>query len=209
MNEPEDRPIAEASRRERKKDETRERIAHVALELFLERGFSTTTIDEIAQRADVAKGTFFNYFPRKEAVLSHFAGAELDRLEAIVEAALSADRSAREDLADVFRRACESYERTPELSRVMFLEMLKGPEDALFEVHARGHAAVRRLVDRARQRGELRSDADPDRVTELLRGVFIATTLVWLHCTSLFDLREEMQARLTLVLDGIATERVK
>ena len=59
----------ELSRRERKKGETRERIFKAACKLFRHKGFEATTIDEIADKADVAKGTFFNYFPRKEAVL--------------------------------------------------------------------------------------------------------------------------------------------
>ena len=196
----------EVSRRERKKDETRERIAQVALALFLERGFAATTVDEIAQRADVAKGTFFNHFPRKESVLTHFATADVDRLEELVDDALAANLPMRQALADVFRRSGEPYERTPELSRVLFLEMMKGPDDALFEIHTRAHTAVRRLVDRAQSRGELRAAADPDRATELLRGVFISTTLVWLHAPDVFELRSEIRARLTLLIDGLSAE---
>ncbi|PYP66429.1 MAG: hypothetical protein DMD36_17320 [Gemmatimonadetes bacterium] len=48
-------------------------MVQTALRLFKKRGFEATTVDEIAEQADVAKGTFFNYFPRKEAVFSHLA----------------------------------------------------------------------------------------------------------------------------------------
>jgi len=51
-------------RRERKKEETRHRIFVAALKLFNDNGFEATTIDDITARADVSKGTFFNYFPR-------------------------------------------------------------------------------------------------------------------------------------------------
>jgi AcrR family transcriptional regulator len=205
MTDLQDRSPAEVSRRERKKDETRERIAHAALGLFRERGFVAATIDEIAQRADVAKGTFFNYFPRKEAVLAHVASAELDRLEELVDQALGEEMSARQRFHQVFTRACENYVSMPELSRVMFLEMMKGPEDALFDINERAHRAIRRLVDRAQDGGEVRPDADRDRVTEVLRGVFMSTTLLWLHAPRLFDLRTEIGARLSLVLDGLVT----
>ncbi len=206
MQEPHQPTPAEGSRRERKKDETRERIARVALRLFFERGFAATTVDEISHVADVAKGTFFNYFPRKEAVLAQFAAMELDRLDAIVDEALAAGGSARECITHVFERSTESYERQPELWRVAFLELLKGPQAELVEAQDRAHASVRRLVDLAQQRGELRGDADADRITELLRGVFQGTTLVWLHGPTLFDLRAEIRARLALVFDGVATE---
>jgi AcrR family transcriptional regulator len=52
--------------RERKKRQTREVIAGVAMRLFLERGFDAVTVDDIARAADVSKKTVFNYFPAKE-----------------------------------------------------------------------------------------------------------------------------------------------
>ena len=61
------------SRRERKKLQTRQRLLEAALSLFHEKGYSATTVEEIASKADVAKGTFFNHFPSKEALLHELA----------------------------------------------------------------------------------------------------------------------------------------
>lgn len=52
--------------RERKKLATRQAISDVATGLFLERGFDNVTVAEIAEAANVARMTVFNYFPRKE-----------------------------------------------------------------------------------------------------------------------------------------------
>ena len=64
--------------RERKKQQTRELIAETARRLFGERGFERVTIAEIAEAADVAVQTVFNYFPTKEDLvywrLSSFEG---------------------------------------------------------------------------------------------------------------------------------------
>jgi AcrR family transcriptional regulator len=57
-----------ASLRERKKAETRQRIADVATLMFIQRGFDDVTITEIAEAADVSKVTVFNYFARKEDI---------------------------------------------------------------------------------------------------------------------------------------------
>lgn len=68
--------------RERKKRQRRRRIEEVALDLFEQRGFGDTTIDDIAEAADIAPRTFFSYFSTKEdVVLADYAG----RLERIID----------------------------------------------------------------------------------------------------------------------------
>jgi AcrR family transcriptional regulator len=56
--------------RERRRLETQERIRTVAFELFQNRGFEATTVDEIAEAAGVSRRTFFNHFPNKDDVVS-------------------------------------------------------------------------------------------------------------------------------------------
>ena len=67
-----------ANRRERRKADIRDRLFRAALELFATRGFASTTVEDITRAADVAKGTFFNYFPTKEHLLTEFSELRLD-----------------------------------------------------------------------------------------------------------------------------------
>ena len=194
----------ETSRRERKKDETRERIARAAVELFTEKGFETTTVDEIAQRADVAKGTFFNYFPRKEAVLTALAEDEVEEFEAWVEAKLAEPGSARAKLYDLVDCAVDSYEQNPTLRRRALIELQKGEPELVGQIHARGHAVVRRVVVAGQADGSLRADLDPDRATALLRSTYIGTVMQWLFRGDPQDVRGELRARLAMLLDGLA-----
>ena len=63
--------------RERHMDRTRAAIVDAALALFSEQGFTETTVDAIAERADVGRRTFFRYFPAKESVLFHDIDAQI------------------------------------------------------------------------------------------------------------------------------------
>ncbi len=71
--------------RERKKERTRQQIADAAMRLFLARGFDAVTVVEIAQAADVAEKTVYNYFPTKEDLV-------YGRLESFETALLTAVR---------------------------------------------------------------------------------------------------------------------
>jgi AcrR family transcriptional regulator len=64
--------------RDRKKQETRARLVAAAIGLFNERGFDNTTIEDIVERADFSRRTYFRHFATKEEVA--FADA-IDRLE--------------------------------------------------------------------------------------------------------------------------------
>lgn len=59
---------AVTSLRERKKARTKAAIRDHALRLFIEQGYDATTIDQIAEAADISPSTFFRYYPNKEDV---------------------------------------------------------------------------------------------------------------------------------------------
>lgn len=61
-----DAPAPRVGLRERKKAKTREAIQRHAMRLFREQGYDETTVDQIAEAAEVSQSTFFRYFPSKE-----------------------------------------------------------------------------------------------------------------------------------------------
>src|ERR1700758_1676785 len=112
------------SRRERHSAAVRQRLFDAAMHLFAQRGFQATTVEEITEAADVGKGTFFNYFPSKEELLTSFGEIRLGK----VRAALDAAKEGNESIAAILRRLeltlAEDPGRSAELARSIILTLL-------------------------------------------------------------------------------------
>jgi AcrR family transcriptional regulator len=208
-------PGVELSRRERKKDETRERIFKAAVHLFHERGFEATTIDEITERADVAKGTFFNYFPKKESVLGYLSETQLAEAEESAAALLASHKPARRKLIELLQRIASVYEEEPELSRFVVRESMRRAYTPTDSVHLHWHTLLTGLFEQGYQTGELRRDVEAGRAVYVLGSVYMGTVFMWLMCqreepgceAMTFDLQQELDARLSLVFDGLASRQ--
>ena len=200
--------LTETSRRERKKEETRRRIFDAAISLFRERGFETTTVDDITEKADVARGTFFNYFPRKEALLAYLSEERLSMAEENASALLASPGSPREKLVELFLLAASAYEADRELARFVFTEWMKRGFTPTRDAEARWQRLLHAILAQGRAQRALRDDVSDARAEALLSGIYITTLYHWTCAAdgagdSVPSLRSELAARLHLVMDAI------
>src|SRR3989304_6659178 len=71
---------APPSRRQKEKEDRKEAILAAAREVFFEEGIRRATVEAIAARAEVAKGTVYLYFDTKETIVAHLLLEGLDVL---------------------------------------------------------------------------------------------------------------------------------
>jgi AcrR family transcriptional regulator len=112
--------------RERKRQQTRERLTRVAMALFLERGFEATTLDDIAAAADISRRSFFHYFASKEDVV--FAWHE--EITAALIAAVAA-RPRDESMLAAAENAISAMARQIEPNEAIAMARLKRDNPAL------------------------------------------------------------------------------
>jgi AcrR family transcriptional regulator len=159
------------SRRERKKRETRQRLLECAWQLFLERGYDETTVEEITEAADVAKGTFFNYFATKEILLDELALWRLELLGQRVRASEVAPESVVVRIKKTLVAIADELFPEGDLPRHLLLARISAPIK-----HKSAHrlgSMVRELVAQGQESNEIRPDVDADLVARLLMtGVF-------------------------------------
>ena len=92
---------AETGKREQNAARNRAAILQAAREAFCELGFGATTVRDVIRRTDLASGTFYNYFPDKEALLREL----VEDFQAELLRRLHEAREAAESLEDLLRSA--------------------------------------------------------------------------------------------------------
>lgn len=152
----------------RKGIQTRERLYRTALQLFEDRGFDETTVQQITDLADAGKGTFFHHFPTKDHVLAaywdDFNRRILDEFDSIEESTV---RDQLLKAMDVCGTAAKS-EST--MGRVLLSHFFTSPVLASSdrENEERLRAWFQRVIQGGIDRGEVRSGVDVDSFLHLV-----------------------------------------
>jgi AcrR family transcriptional regulator len=168
-------------RRERRRLETRERIFRAALDLFAERGFMETTVEDITEAADVGKGTFFNYFPTKEHVLATYGAERVATVERALQEATKGGRPVMEVLRELAAGIAGQAAESPALVRAIFAAHASCTA-VRDELQIRMHTARRLLAQifrLAQQRGEVRRDVSPMVLARMVQTVFHGVMGSW------------------------------
>jgi AcrR family transcriptional regulator len=169
-------------RRERRKLEVRTRIYSAARELFAKQGFDATTVDEIAEVADVASATFFNHFQSKQAILRLMTGEVVEHLHAMTVESLVGDGPAFERIRRFIAQAAEDISASRGAARETLLEFMRldatpdGPHpylERLFE-------PIVALVVEGQRDGEIRTDRDAAFLTQMAVGMINSAITNWL-----------------------------
>ena len=175
-----DRLTQTNGRRARRRRETHSRIFDAALRLFAERGYANTPVEEITEAADVAKGTFFNYFPTKEAILEALAERQLGVIKTAEERARQA-ATVRPVLLEMIHGLAERPSRSQLLLRSLMGVAMTHNSLSNFLGRAleggRGHVAA--IMQRGQELGELRSDVSPVELARIVQHAMFGTLMIW------------------------------
>jgi AcrR family transcriptional regulator len=193
------------NRRDRKRAETKERIFAEAMRLFAEKGYQSTTVDEITEAADVAKGTFFNYFQTKEAVLQDFARLQMSRIEQARDQMKSGGK-----VREVIRQMVRNLYKEPSHSRNFtrgFIGMgLANPDVAalLAQSMKKGRGLLAEIFEEGRRSGQLKSQLSSETLAAVTQRTMFGTLTIW-ALTGESDLMEIIDQNLECLWQGFGS----
>ena len=148
---------------ERRKQDRPQELLAAALQLFVERGYAATRLEDVAAQAGVSKGTLYLYFENKEALFKSVVRTNMLPLLAEAESMIDGYGGSS---ADLLRElvlgwwVSASSSGLNGITKLMMAESGNFPELAQFyhdEVIVRSDAMVVRLLERGMQRGEFRT----------------------------------------------------
>jgi len=194
-----------SGRRERKRQQTADLLADTAFELFEAHGYEAITMEQIAATADVAKGTLYNHFPVKEALLRHYFHRQIAEQAPALQEKLERTSDTIERLAVLLQHAAawgEEHRRyVPHYLQYRLSQAIKPDCDA---ERSGTDAVFSRLIGDAQQAGRLRRDRDTDALVYYFRYLYLAAMTRWLLMPE-GRLADELMSMLDLFIAGAGT----
>ena len=190
------------SLREKKKIETRNKIFEVSGRLFKEKGFENTTVDEITKEAGIGKGTFFNYYPTKEALLVDFVKQKEELVYDLVRNELKKNIPVREKIKNVLVLVARSNEKDKELTRVYVFEYLRhyGYEER--KSHSL-NLIIHDLLEKSAEKGEVKKGIDIKKAADILTATYFHSLMEWLWSNTDISFSEDISGKIDMIFDGI------
>jgi AcrR family transcriptional regulator len=164
--------------RQEKKEEQRQAILDVALQLFREQGFGATRVQDVTERLRISEGTFFNYFPTKGAVLDAAAADLLDRATVLLHHDVADhDRAVLERLEELVRDFAANFAGDRDFAVQLALHTRLGLGR---EREQQAHRFLADLFEEGQRREEIRTDVPARQLAELFMAMVLVTVSNWL-----------------------------
>src|SRR2546421_5638436 len=168
--------------RTRRREDTRQKLYEAAVDLIAERGYSATTVDDIAERAGVAKGTVYYNFPSKpalfEELLRHGIGLLTARFREVV-----AGQPPREAVGALIRAQLEYIQRYRAFAQLLLSEMWRTNREwqqTLRLLREEALNVIAGVLQRGIDEDDFPADLDVRLASSALFGVVLVVAVDWL-----------------------------
>ena len=197
------------SLREKKKLETKNKIFEVSGRLFKEKGFENTTVDEITKEAGIAKGTFFNYFPTKEALLMYFAEQKDELIYDLIEKETIKSIPIKDKIKNLLVFLAESYEKDKELTKLVMFEYHRNimhtdltPDEPKNSIHRLSKILYDFLEEGVKKR-DIKNHIDVNKAAENLTAIYFHSLIMWLKSESDYSFSSDISEKIDMLFEGI------
>ncbi|MGE5403963.1 MAG: TetR/AcrR family transcriptional regulator, partial [Candidatus Saccharibacteria bacterium] len=193
------------SRMERKKEETKQKIISVAMRLFLEQGVDATTMEQIAAEADIAKGTLYNYFSVKEAIIDEFIRRSFKEKNTDRAMEIRKLPNTHSRLMHVIGEMIQGVQNQPEIFEKYLIYRVQSMVSVHLDESERSgfHLAAAEIIRLGQESGEIRRDLPEYALIELFEYAFMEVVKHLFLEKDKFKPRKTIELYVDLCINGI------
>ncbi|OEF98858.1 hypothetical protein BHF71_02725 [Vulcanibacillus modesticaldus] len=188
------------TRRERKKAAMRVKIVNIAMELFKKNSVKNITMEQIAEEVDIAKGTLYNYFPAKEAIIAEFVRSSIKEKESELLKKIKLLPNTKARFNYFFREVIHLFNMEPDIMQALIKFRLRNFHEAFINDNFRSGAKniLAEIIKFGQENGELRSNIELEQLVNFFENHLFANIIVQFEKGSLRLLSDE---QIDLIID--------
>ena len=186
-------------------NKTKRKIVSAAWQLFYERGYDYTTVDEIIARSQTSKGSFYHYFEGKDALLGSLSIIFDEKYEELMKS-LDPEMDAFDKLMFLNRELFAMIENSVPLellARLYSTQLVTKGEKHLLDRNRTYYRLLRTIVSEGQRRGELRDDLSVNDITRLYAMCERALLYEWCLSGGEYSLRDHAEKTMPLLLSEV------
>jgi len=199
------------SRKQLEEEFRRKLVLDVAEELFAERGFDGTTVADIAEAAELAKGSIYQLFQSKEEIILAIIRRKVDQISSRLNEIFERSVSPAEKIKDIIRTKLEAVWENRKFASIFFHE-LRGfhwcIETPLMAIYRDSISFFLRkfeeIIEEAQRLGEIRSDIPARVLVSMIGGLSNGIIFMWLREPGSVDLESAVWQVQDLFFKGAA-----
>ncbi len=189
-------------------EERIEQITEAATAVFSRQGFDKARMDDIAQEANLSKGTLYLYFKSKDAIIKHLLEKLFEREFADLEILANDPRPAPERLFSFADKIINDIHTWSRLIPIMyeFLGRLfrQSVVKEAFKKYMRTYLEmVTPIIQQGIDAGEFKARSSEE-IAITIGAIFEGTILLWVYDSEAVDLEKNLHAGIRLLMEGIA-----
>lgn len=189
-------------RRERNKAAIREKLLDAARAAFVERGYLAATHNEIADAADVARTTAFNYFPHKEDFLVAILADRRAQVRVTMTRILDEPKTIADALRAAMREVAAWFDANPGLTRALSHATLQSGVMLRPDFYTTSDL-FGAAIAAGQQRAEIRPEVDPVLIGRLLMDGYLGVVYRWAADDQAPSPARDLVRLVDVVLDGV------
>jgi len=186
--------------------DTKEKIYAAAVKIFAKEGFEKTTVDDIAAKSKLAKGTMYYYFKSKDEIFLEMIDSGISKFNAALEEGMKEAKAPKDKMEKLLDIQLDYYEKYNDFYKVIFSEFWRLEprwKKEIDKIREGYFSMIKNIIEEGKKTGSFNKNIDSSSAAISIFSLFAFGALGWIAFGKKIKRKEMHKALLTICYDGI------